>query len=75
MSDDKNTLDLLSNLSAREVKILKEKYGITDFSKSSLKKLGSQFDVTRERIREIEKKALKKLNSQNDPSDHDPDAA
>ena len=56
MSDDKNTIDLLSNLTAREAKILKEKYEITDFSESSLEKLGNQFDVTRARIREIEQK-------------------
>jgi RNA polymerase primary sigma factor len=56
--------DVLINLTARETKILRSRFGI-DFSKvSNFDDLGLQFDVTRKRIREIEEKALKKLKAE-----------
>jgi DNA-directed RNA polymerase sigma subunit (sigma70/sigma32) len=79
MSDDNNqftteeltdlnesTKEILLNLTAKEVKILRSRFGI-DFSKdNNLDDLGRQFDVTRKRIQEIEEieeKALKKLKA------------
>lgn len=52
---------ILSKLTAREAKILKDKFGISMESDVSLKEIGKQFDITRERIREIENRALSKI--------------
>lgn len=80
MSDDdfkgiKNVKDLtqevLDGITAREAKILRERFGIELDKDSNLKEIAKQFDVTRERIRKIEEKALKKLHG----GDDDPDAA
>jgi RNA polymerase primary sigma factor len=53
--------ELLDGLSPREAKILRMRYGIDMSSDHTLEEVGRQFDVTRERIRQIEAKALRKL--------------
>ena len=53
--------ELLSNLSAREEKVIKLRFGIDTNSDQTLEEVGNQFDVTRERIRQIETKAIRKL--------------
>ena len=55
------TRDLLANLSPREAKVLKMRFGIDMATDHTLEEVGRQFDVTRERIRQIEAKALRKL--------------
>ncbi len=55
------TGDLLANLSPREAKVLKMRFGIDMNTDHTLEEVGRQFDVTRERIRQIEAKALRKL--------------
>ncbi|SFV55808.1 RNA polymerase sigma factor RpoD [hydrothermal vent metagenome] len=55
------TGDLLDNLSPREAKVLKMRFGIGMNTDHTLEEVGRQFDVTRERIRQIESKALRKL--------------
>ena len=55
------TGELLSNLSPREAKVLKMRFGIDMNTDHTLEEVGRQFDVTRERIRQIEAKALRKL--------------
>ncbi len=48
-------------LSPREAKVLRMRFGIDTASDHTLEELGKQFDVTRERIRQIESKAMRKL--------------
>jgi len=55
------TGELLNNLSPREAKVLKMRFGIDMNTDHTLEEVGRQFDVTRERIRQIEAKALRKL--------------
>jgi RNA polymerase primary sigma factor len=55
------TADVLRTLSAREEKIIRMRFGIEDGSERTLEEVGQSFDVTRERIRQIEVKALRKL--------------
>ena len=55
------TSNLLANLSSREAKVLKMRFGIDTNTDHTLEEVGRQFDVTRERIRQIEAKALRKL--------------
>ncbi len=55
------TESVLNTLTEREAKILKMRFGIGDGSEYTLEEVGKIFDVTRERIRQIEAKALKKL--------------
>ncbi|SMN13453.1 RNA polymerase sigma factor RpoD [Bathymodiolus heckerae thiotrophic gill symbiont] len=55
------TGELLANLSSREEKVLKMRFGIDMNTDHTLEEVGRQFDVTRERIRQIEAKALRKL--------------
>jgi len=55
------TAHVLRTLSAREEKIIKMRFGIEDGSERTLEEVGRSFDVTRERIRQIEAKALRKL--------------
>ena len=52
---------LLSDLKPREAEIIRRRFGIDQLSEQTLEEIGQQFDVTRERIRQIEAKALKKL--------------
>jgi len=53
--------DVLSTLTAREEKVLKLRFGLDDGRPRTLEEVGREFDVTRERIRQIEAKALRKL--------------
>ena len=54
-------MDVLSTLTPREEKVLKLRFGIEDGRTRTLEEVGKEFDVTRERIRQIEAKALRKL--------------
>ncbi|MFI3249946.1 MAG: RNA polymerase sigma factor RpoD [Eubacteriales bacterium] len=54
-------VDVLSTLTPREEKVLKLRFGIEDGRSRTLEEVGKEFDVTRERIRQIEAKALRKL--------------
>jgi RNA polymerase primary sigma factor len=55
------TKDMLAGLTAREAKVLRMRFGIDMNTDHTLEEVGKQFDVTRERIRQIEAKALRKL--------------
>ena len=55
------TDDVLGSLTAREAKVLRMRFGIGMNTDHTLEEVGKQFDVTRERIRQIEAKALRKL--------------
>ncbi|MCY7296069.1 RNA polymerase sigma factor RpoD [Alteromonas sp. a30] len=55
------TQDVLAGLTAREAKVLRMRFGIDMNTDHTLEEVGKQFDVTRERIRQIEAKALRKL--------------
>ena len=55
------TRDVLSGLTGREAKVLRMRFGIDMNTDHTLEEVGKQFDVTRERIRQIEAKALRKL--------------
>jgi len=56
-----STRDILTTLTAREAKVLCMRFGIDMNTDHTLEEVGKQFDVTRERIRQIEAKALRKL--------------
>ena len=56
-----STHDILSSLTPREAKVLRMRFGIDMNTDHTLEEVGKQFDVTRERIRQIEAKALRKL--------------
>ncbi len=56
-----STQEVLANLTAREAKVLRMRFGIDMNTDHTLEEVGKQFDVTRERIRQIEAKALRKL--------------
>lgn len=55
------TLEVLETLTPREAKVLRMRFGIEMNTDHTLEEVGKQFDVTRERIRQIEAKALRKL--------------
>ncbi|MCW5602681.1 MAG: RNA polymerase sigma factor RpoD [Nitrosomonas sp.] len=55
------TKDVLDSLTPREAKVLRMRFGIEMNTDHTLEEVGKQFDVTRERIRQIEAKALRKL--------------
>ena len=55
------TQNMLSGLTSREAKVLRMRFGIDMNTDHTLEEVGKQFDVTRERIRQIEAKALRKL--------------
>jgi RNA polymerase primary sigma factor len=55
------TREVLASLTAREAKVLRMRFGIDMNTDHTLEEVGKQFDVTRERIRQIEAKALRKL--------------
>jgi RNA polymerase primary sigma factor len=57
----RTTRDALEGLTAREAKVLRMRFGINMNTDHTLEEVGKQFDVTRERIRQIEAKALRKL--------------
>lgn len=54
-------IDVLDSLTAREAKVLKLRFGLEDGRARTLEEVGGEFNVTRERIRQIEAKALRKL--------------
>jgi len=56
-----STQDVLAGLTAREAKVIRMRFGINMNTDHTLEEVGKQFDVTRERIRQIEAKALRKL--------------
>lgn len=56
-----STRNVLGSLTAREAKVLRMRFGIDMNTDHTLEEVGKQFDVTRERIRQIEAKALRKL--------------
>jgi RNA polymerase primary sigma factor len=58
---DATTRKVLSTLTPREEKVLRMRFGIGERSDHTLEEVGQDFDVTRERIRQIEAKALRKL--------------
>jgi RNA polymerase primary sigma factor len=53
--------DVLDTLSERERAVLEQRFGLVDGYSRTLEEVGKQFDVTRERIRQIEAKALRKM--------------
>ena len=55
----------MTTLSQREAKVLRMRFGIKMNTDHTLEEVGKQFDVTRERIRQIEAKALRKLRHPN----------
>ncbi len=57
----KQSNDVLNSLTPREAKVLRMRFGIEMNTDHTLEEVGKQFDVTRERIRQIEAKALRKL--------------
>ncbi len=57
------TISVLSTLTPREEKVLRMRFGIGEKSDNTLEEVGQKFDVTRERIRQIEAKALRKLRN------------
>ena len=67
------TREFIESLTKREAKVLKEISGISVEGTSSLEQVAKKFEVTRERIRQIEEKALRKLR--NKPDNNDPSAA
>ena len=54
-------VEVLNTLTEREQKVLKLRFGLEDGRARTLEEVGKEFDVTRERIRQIEAKALRKL--------------
>ncbi len=58
------TAEILESLTPREAKVLRMRFGIEMNTDHTLEEVGKQFDVTRERIRQIEAKALRKLRHQ-----------
>ena len=57
-------VDVLQTLTPREAKVLKLRFGLIDGRQRTLEEVGKEFNVTRERIRQIEAKALRKLRHQ-----------
>lgn len=53
--------EMLDDLTPREAKVLRMRFGIDMSTDYTLEEVGKQFDVTRERIRQIESKAMKKM--------------
>ena len=53
--------DVLKTLTPREEKVLSLRFGLVDGNPKTLEEVGKEFNVTRERIRQIEAKALRKL--------------
>ena len=53
--------EVLESLTAREEKVLRLRFGLDDGRTRTLEEVGQEFNVTRERIRQIEAKALRKL--------------
>jgi RNA polymerase primary sigma factor len=60
---NKVVADTLANLSSREERVLRMRFGIGTMNEFTLEEIGKKFKVTRERIRQIESKALKRLQN------------
>ena len=58
-------LEVLSTLTPRENEVIRKRYGLDDSRPKTLEEVGREFNVTRERIRQIEAKALRKLRHPN----------
>ena len=58
-------MEILSTLSEREANVLKLRYGLEDGRPRTLEEVGREFNVTRERVRQIEAKALRKIRNPN----------
>ena len=58
-------LEVLSTLTPRENEVIRKRYGLDDARTKTLEDVGREFNVTRERIRQIEAKALRKLRHPN----------
>ena len=56
-------LSVIETLTPREQKVIRLRYGLDDGSPKTLEQVGQEFNVTRERIRQIEAKALRKLRT------------
>ncbi|NIA31698.1 MAG: hypothetical protein GWP06_17535 [Actinobacteria bacterium] len=56
-------MDLMGYLKPREVDILSKRYGLDGGRKMTLKDIGAQYEISRERVRQIEQNALRKLKS------------
>ena len=54
-------LELTSTVTEREIEVLEMRFGMTDGIRRTLEEVGDRFQVTRERIRQIEAKAIRKL--------------
>ena len=54
-------IQVMQTLTPREAKVLRLRFGLDDGKARTLEEVGKEFDVTRERIRQIEAKALRKL--------------
>ena len=63
LKDGLNTI--LNDLTEREQRVIRLRFGIDDGKARTLEEVGTIFDVTRERIRQIEEKALRKLKHPN----------
>jgi len=57
--------DILDQLTPREARILRLRYGLQDGESRTLKEVGEMFGLSRERIRQLEKEALRKLRHPN----------
>ncbi|GAB1263822.1 ClpX C4-type zinc finger protein [Aurantivibrio infirmus] len=55
--------EMLARLTVHQAKILRDKYGISFKTDHTLREIGKQFEVTKERIQKIERKALKKIKT------------
>lgn len=62
---------ILSKLTVREAKVLRDRFGINLENSTNLEEIEKQFEIARERIRQIEAKALQKLRGDDD-DDNDP---
>ena len=66
MTEIKDKIDeVLKELTDREERVLRLRYGLDDGRTHTLEEVGKEFNVTRERIRQIEAKALRKLKNPN----------